>query len=133
MNFANIDIPLEQRRNIFYIGDFLTKLVCFGDECDIINISYENNLANCKCKFNFNFNFTNKNEIFALNNSKNKNEFFDTVSESNPFPIFKCYKEAFDKKNIKSNKGFIIGIILYRNQIRFQYLRVIKKHLIKKI
>ena len=129
MNFANIDIPLEQRRNIFYIGDFLTKLACFGDECDIINISYENNLANCKCKFNFNF--TNKNEIFALNNSKNKNEFFDTVSESNPFPIFTCYKEAFDKKNIKSNKGFIIGIILVIIQLIF-FLVLIINLLIRK-
>ena len=131
MNFANIDIPLEQRRNIFFIGDFLTKLVCFGDECDIINISYENNLANCKCKFNFNFNFTNKNENLIFPSNKSKNEFFDTVSESNPFPVFTCYKEAFDKKNIKSNKGFIIGIILVIIQLIF-FLVLIINLLIRK-
>ena len=55
MNIEEIDITIENRRKLFYFGNYLTKIACLGDDCDIINISYEDNLAECKCKINFNF------------------------------------------------------------------------------
>ena len=119
MNFENIDIPLEHRRNIFYFGYFLNRIACLGNDCNIIDISYENNLAECKCKFNFNLNKLNiekNNSTEEINiNGLAENKTFDnfkSISDSNPFPIFTCQKESFNLKNIKSNIGFFIGIIL---------------------
>ena len=143
MNFENIDIPLERRRNIFYMGDHLSKLACLGDDCEIINISYENKIAECKCKFNFNFdeliNVTNENIIvtpyspLSDGEENSKNEYFNSISESNPFPIFTCYKQAFTSGNIKSNKGFIIGIILIIIQLIFFLVLLINLCLRKRI
>ena len=140
MHFEKIDIPLERRRNIFYIGNNLNKLACLGDDCEITDISYENNLAECKCKFNFNLNFSNENEISTSENwigDTPQNEIFDKISDSNPLPIFSCYKETFTIKNIKSNIGFLIGIILVIIQLIFFIVLLInlciRKSIIKNI
>ena len=142
INIENIDIPLERRRELFYFGYYLNKIACLGDDCDIINISHEQNLAQCKCKFNFNFDKlnidNNDTKIFnQISTQISEDEGFKIISESNPFPVFTCQKEAFNRKNIKSNKSFYIGIaFIFIQFISFIVLFInfcLRKNFIKNI
>ena len=141
MKIAKIDIPMEKRRQLFYYGNYLNKIACLGDDCDIINISYDTNLAECKCKFNFNYDKLNigNNSTQKLNQGLEDitdNE-FKSISDSNPFPIFACQKEAFSSKNIKSNKSLFIGIgFIFIQLIAFLVLFInfcLRKNFIKNL
>ena len=148
MNIKDIDITLDIRRNLFYYGDYLTKIACLDENCNINDISYEDNLAKCKCKFNFISdklylqNNNTKNDINNENSGTNNyngdiNKNFKSVSSTNPFPIFTCSKQSFNSKNIKSNIGFYIGIVIIFIQIIFFLILFIslciKKNYSKKI
>ena len=141
LNLAKIDMPLEKRRQLFYYGNYLNKIACLGDDCDIINISYDSNLAECKCKFNFNYNKLNigNNSTQKLNQGlgSDSDDEFKSIPESNPFPIFACQNEAFSSKNIKSNKNLFIGIgFIFIQLVAFLVLFInfcLKKNFIKNL
>ena len=146
MNIEKIDLPIERRRELFYYGNYLTKIACLGEDCDIMNISHEDNLAECKCKFNFNFDKLNinsnetrrlkENNYRKLEDSPDENN-FKSISESNPFSIFTCHKEAFNSKNIKHNIGLFIGIgFIFIQLIAFLVLFIslcLRKNFIKNL
>ena len=115
IEMESIDISIEQRRSIFYLGNQLKKINCLDDECTLKSISYDESIGFCNCKFNYEFdkiinNNNSNNNYYDLDENEENN--FDTISGINPLPIFLCSEEAFNSTNISSNAGLYIGLVV---------------------
>ena len=75
---SGIDIPLDSRKNLFYLGDNKNDIICGNSKCDIIKDNYNsNNLeGECKCKINLNFDNITQIGNNQKANKKKKNEKF---------------------------------------------------------
>ena len=138
LQIDTIDVSIEQRRNIFYLGNRLKKIVCLDDECTLKSVLYNESIGICQCKLNFVFEnlLTNTLDENYIDN-ENLDTVFSPISKNNPFPIFKCNKETFNSKNISSNAGLYIGCVsLFIQLISFLILTIkycIRKKMIKNI
>ena len=105
----NIDIPLKERREMLYLGNQANEIICLESSCEIENITIRDLTGSCQCKI--------KSELSRILEETSNVQFtFDNIGKNN-FPIFTCYKEGFNKNNLKSNIGFFIGIVLIVIQI----------------
>ena len=142
LELQSIDLPIEQRRDIFFLGTRLKKIACLDDKCTINSILYNESIGICTCKLNLDFQkLLNNNSTISTENNLDyeleQSNIFTPVSGINPLPIFTCSKETFDSKNISSNVGLYIGCIVILIQlICFLYLLInycIRKKIIKNI
>ena len=133
--FESIDISVEQRRKIFYLGNKLRKLTCLDDECTLNSIFYNESIGICQCNFNFDFDNLLINSTLDQYNSNNEdlNSLFSPISGINPLPIFMCSEETFNPKTISSNIGLYIGGVTVIIQIICFLVLVIRYCLRKKI
>ena len=107
---SGIDIPLDSRKDLFYLGDEKNEIICGNSECDIIKDNYNSNNLEGECKCNINLNLDN----ISLNNNNYKNkkekkeeEISNSETVKNSFEIFKCFKNT---QFLKANEGFYISI-----------------------
>ena len=137
VEIESIDISVEQRREIFYLGSRLKKITCLDDDCTLNSIFYNESTGICQCKLNFDFENLFTNSTDDNSNNEDLNTIFNPISNNNPFPIFKCSKEAFNSKNISKNPGLYIGCVAIVIQILcFLILSIkycIRKKLVKNI
>ena len=136
----SVDLSIEQRRDIFYLGKNLKTITCLDEEfCTINSISYEQSIGDCKCKLNFDFGLLTNENSDDNNNDYDfeQSEIFKPVSGINPLPVFLCSEETFDPNNISSNVGLYIGGIVVIFQLcSFIILIVhycIRKKIVRKI
>ena len=108
---SGIDIPVNNRKDIFYLGDNKNEIICGSQDCQIIkeDTNKFNELeGECKCDINLNLNDINLNDKNAENKKGKK---YETIPSSetfkNSFAIFKCFKNG---KFLKANEGFYITI-----------------------
>ena len=115
-----IDIPINERRLLIFLGYKEKEIICNDINCNIENYYLTNLTSICKCKISINsYDYllsnghkeTNKNRYTEYINLKN------SKYSTNSFLIFKCGKEAFILNNIKTNPGFYIGIVFLTIQI----------------
>jgi len=101
--------PLKERREMLYLGNQANEIICLESSCEIENITIRDLTGSCQCKI--------KSELSRILEETSNVQFtFDNIGINN-FPIFTCYKEGFNKNNLKSNIGFFIGIVLIVIQI----------------
>ena len=138
LELESIDVPLEQRRSILYLGENMKKVTCLDDECTINELVHDKLVGICSCKLNFNFDLlTNNSPLKYKSYDYELDNIFTPVSGINPLPVFTCSKEAFNANNIASNPGLYIGCIVIVFQLSsFIYLLLsyfIKKRAVKVI
>ena len=109
---SGIDIPINSRKDIFYLGENKSEIICGNSNCQIID-NYNNNNeleGECKCDINLDLiNMNSNNEDLEL---KKENELKDISSSEevkNYFQIFKCFKGKF----LKVNEGFYITVVTF--------------------
>ena len=125
-NLKNIDIPLNERRKLFYLGDNSKEILCNNINCDIKNIFLSNTTSFCDCKVDTDFNY-----LFTIeeqNNSEDYNNFIEQKKSINSFLLFKCAKETFNSKNISKNIGFYISLVLFIIQLVLLILYITLKN-----
>ena len=110
-NIKKIDIPINERRKLFYLGKNKKEILCNDINCNIKNIFISNTTSYCECKIQTEFNYLFSNEDIN-NNIIEYNDFLEGKKKINSFLVFKCGKEAFDVDNIKNNAAFYISLIL---------------------
>ena len=114
-NFAieTIDLPIKERRELFYLGSLNNKIICNDINCKVESININKLTGNCNCKIQTDFN-----NLF-LDQEKNSNneyeQFINSKSSINSFLNFKCAKEAFS--NIKNNVNLYISCGFLATQI----------------
>ena len=136
VEIESIDLSIDERRSILYLGNDLKKITCLDDDCSLNSVFYDESTGNCKCKFNFDFeklinNSTSINNGYTEFDPKENQEIFEPVSGINPLPVFKCSQEAFNNKNIFSNVALYIAIIALLIQI-FSFTIVFIKYCTRK-
>ena len=97
---SGIDIPVNIRKNIFYLGEDKNKNICGNKDCKLINDISIKNEAECTCNININNNDINLYDI-------KKNDQKAVASKDDFLKVFKC----FDSKRLKSNEGFYISLV----------------------
>ena len=109
---SGIDIPVNSRKDIFYLGENKNEIICGNANCQIIKegTNKKNELeGECKCDINLNLDNINTND--ETKDTKKEKSYKTTMSGSekfkNSFSIFKCFKNG---KFIKANEGFYITI-----------------------
>jgi hypothetical protein len=120
LEINTIDVDIDKRRELFYMGDELKTITCMDDECIINSVSYDEYIGTCSCKMNFDFErLTSNNNTDSKNSNNNYEESnaFNPVSGVNPLPIFTCSLQTFDSEKISSNAGLYIGGIIILIQI----------------
>ena len=122
VEIESIDLSIEERRSILYLGNDLKKITCLDDDCTLNTVFYNESIGYCTCKFNFDFeklinNSTSTNNEYTEYDPNENQEVFEPVSGINPLPVFLCSQEAFSRKNIVSNEGLYIGLIALVIQI----------------
>ena len=122
VEIESIDLSIEERRSILYLGNDLKKITCLDDDCTLNSVFYNESTGYCTCKFNFDFeklinNSTSTNNEYTEYDPNENQEVFEPVSGINPLPVFLCSQEAFSRKNIVSNEGLYIGLIALVIQI----------------
>ena len=125
LELESIDVPLEQRRSILYLGKNMKKVACLDDDCTINSLIYDKLVGICSCKLNFDYSLlTNNNPPLEYNSYDYEiDNIFTPVSGINPLPVFTCSKETFDSKNIATNASLYIGCIVIIFQLSsFIYL-----------
>jgi hypothetical protein len=110
-NIRKIDIPINERRKLFYLGKNKKEILCNDINCNIKNIFISNTTSYCECKIQTEFNYLFSNGDIN-NNIIEYNDFLEGKKKINSFLVFKCGKEAFDVDNIKNNAAFYISLIL---------------------
>ena len=134
LEIESLDVSIEQRRDIFYLGKNLKTITCLDEEyCTINSISYDESIGNCKCKLNFDFQFLLAPKEDSDDYDFEQNELFTPVSGINPLPIFTCSKETFDSKNLSSNVGLYIGCLVVLVQLVTFIILIVKYCIRKKI
>ena len=106
---SGIDIPINNRKDIFYLGENKSEIICGNSNCEIIKDNYNSNKFEGECKCDINFNLNN---IYINQNKERKKETqLKEISSSqtfkNSFEIFRCFKGG---KFLKANEGFYITI-----------------------
>ena len=96
---SGIDIPVNIRKNIFYLGEDKNKNLCGNKDCKLINDISNTNEAQCSCSINLNINDINLYDI-------KKNDQKEEASKKDFLKIFQC----FDSKRLKVNEGFYISL-----------------------
>ena len=114
-NIKKIDIPINERRNILYLGNYAKEILCNDINCDIKNIIFSNTTSFCDCGIKYEFNYLFSDE--EINNNEVYNNFLQEKKSINSFLLFTCAKEAFTLKNIKNNIGFFISLGLFVIQL----------------
>ena len=108
---SGIDIPVNKRKDIFYLGEEKNAIICGSPNCKIVNDKYDLNklVGECKCDVNLNNNYIKININNKTDIMKNKSftETQNSDSLKNSFEIFKCLKNG---KFMKGNEGFYITI-----------------------
>jgi len=110
----NIDIPLNERRKLLYLGNNDKEILCNDINCDIKNIILSNTTSFCECGVKTEFNY-----LFStpeLNNDE-YNNYISQKKSINSFLLFKCAKESFNSTNIKNNISFYISLALFIIQL----------------
>ena len=109
LNIRNIDIPINERRKILYLGNKKKQILCSDINCDIKNVLIYNTTSYCECKINSEFNY-----LFEENDNDINNEEYEKYIQDkkniNSFLLFSCAKEAFDPENLKNNIALYISI-----------------------
>ena len=108
----SIDVPLKERREIFFLGNDAKELICHDIDCNVDSIEMNNLTGICSCKME-----TDLSKVF-LDRPKNYNnitseeyeKFIKSDTSVNSFLIFKCAKEAFSS-SIKDNACLYISIV----------------------
>ena len=138
VEMESIDLSIEQRRSALYLGNNLKTITCLDDDCTLNSILYNESLGLCSCKLNFDFDkLLNNNTSNNYDLNEDEENTFNPISGINPLPIFKCYDEAFNSKNISSNVGLYIGcVVIFIQIISFIFLFIkycIRKKIVKNI
>ena len=94
------DIPITDR-----INKFMVKVELCDDECEYKGIEYETKLVYCECNININNNNT-ENKEYSLG-------FFKKILNNINYKVFSCSKYIFEKKNYKSNYGFLFSFSIF--------------------
>ena len=97
---SGIDIPINIRKKIFYLGEDKNKNICGNKDCKLINDLSNTNEAECACNINLNINDINLYDI-------KKNDQKEQASKKDFLKIFQC----FDSKRLKANEGFYISLV----------------------
>ena len=132
-NFAieTIDFPIKERKELFYLGNINTEIICNDINCQIESIFMNNFTGICNCKIQTDF------QNLFLNNKKKDNKelenFIKSKSSINSFLNFKCAKEAFSS-NLKNNVNLYIscGFLVIQIALFVVYLTLNKIKLKKK-
>ena len=107
---SGIDIPLDSRKDILYVGENKNEIICGNKNCyDIYNNINEFEVK-CECDINFELNNNNINNDNINENKKEKrhhNKTSSTEAVKNSFEIFKCFKNG---NFLKTNEGFYISV-----------------------
>ena len=105
---SGIDMPVDNRKDIFYLGEKKDEIMCGIQNCNISNDKYGQNtlIGECKCRVNLydnyiNINMNNKTDI---KKEKKISEIPNSEAWKNSLQIFKCIN------NFKVNEGFYISI-----------------------
>ena len=119
---SKTDISLKDRRQIF-VDENMT--LC-EENCDFKKYNKITKKVECSCYIKINLPFIDeikfdKKELF------NKFTHINTILNIN---LLKCYKEVFDKKNIKTNLGLYIEIIILSLFLITLILFIFKFHLL---
>ena len=118
----NIDLPIQERRKIFFLGHLEKEIICNDINCEVESISMDNSTGICRCQIETNFDNLFLENQQNHNNITNEeyNNYINSQSSINSFYIFKCASEAFSPNHLKNNVnlyiscGFIaIQIILF--------------------
>ena len=120
LEINTIDVDIDKRRELFYMGDELKTITCMDDDCIINSVSYDEYIGTCSCKMNFDFErLTSNNNTGSKDSDYNYEESnaFNPVSGVNPLPIFTCSLQTFDSQKISSNAGLYIGGVIILIQI----------------
>ena len=125
-NIRKIDIPINDRRKLFYLGKNKKEILCNDINCDIKNIIISNTTSYCECKIQTEFNYLFSNEDIN-NNIIEYNDFIEGKKKIISFLVFKCGKEAFDVDNIKNNAAFYISLGLLVIQIVLFIIYIVYK------
>ena len=110
---SGIDIPLDSRKNIFYLGENKSEIICGNSNCEIIKDNYNTNQleGECKCDFNIDLNNIKSNKDNEVIKQEMKlKEVSSSEEVKNTFQIFKCFKGG---KFLKVNEGFYITVISF--------------------
>ena len=102
---------MNNRKDIFYLGENKTEIICGNSDCQIIKDNYNSKELDGECKCDINYNLNNININQNNENKKEKETPLKDISGSekfkNSFEIFKCFKSG---KFLKTNEGFYITI-----------------------
>jgi hypothetical protein len=116
-NIKKIDIPLNERRKLFYLGNESMEILCSNINCEIKNIFVSNATSFCDCGINTDFNYLFTSNDININREEEYNKFIDGKKTVNSFLLFKCAKKAFNAKNLKNNIGLYISCGLFVIQL----------------
>ena len=116
-NIKKIDMPLNERRKLFYLGKESKQILCPDINCEIKNIFISNATSFCDCGINTDFNYLFTSNDINNNNEEEYNNFIDGKKTANSFLLFKCAKKAFNAKNLKNNIGLYISCGLFLIQL----------------
>ena len=100
------DVPLEERRKQFY------QNVSFCEEgCEYHGITLDTKEANCSCEIKTNF-------VSELMDNPLTGELMGLVNDAN-FEVIVCYKGVFDGKNIFTNLGGWVIVVIAVMELPF--------------
>ena len=103
---SGIDIPLDSRKDILYLGDGKNENICGNKNCYDIYNNYNDYEVKCECNINFEFDINNNN-VTSNENEKKQNKVSSSEKVKNTFEIFKCFKNG---NFLKTNEGFYISL-----------------------
>ena len=126
-NIKKIDMPLNERRKLFYLGKESKQILCPDINCEIKNIFISNATSFCDCGINTDFNYLFTPNDINNNNEEEYNNFIDGKKKVNSFLLFKCAKKAFNAKNLKNNIGLYISCGLFLIQLVLLIVYIIYK------
>ena len=107
----SIDVPLKERREIFFLGKEAKEIICHDIDCNIDSIEMKSFTGICSCKMETDIRklFSDRPQNYNNITSLQYQEFIISDESVNSFLIFKCAKETFNS-NIKNNAFLYISI-----------------------
>ena len=135
LTIQNIDIPLKERIQIFFLGNFNKEIICNDINCYIESISMNKLIGECNCKIeNFINNLIIKKEQYNNIINDEYEKYINSKSKINSLLNLKCFKESFKLKNLENNANFYISIVFISFFIILFFIFYIysKKNIFKK-